>query len=234
MCDKIVVVVRRYLERRFMPRKANGFMVDFKKYLVEFIGTFFLVFAVLATGNPFAIGLMFMVMVYMGGHISGGFFNPAVTAAIWLKGKIKLVPALWYWFFQILGGVFAAFIMWVITDRVLYLAPAIMINFWQALLVESLGTFILAIVVLATTMSKDLKGNYIYGFAIGMALSAALFTGGAFSGGAFNPAAGFGPIIFDIMHGGNSWIHLPLYFFGPLFGGIIAAYAHDYLDVNGK
>ncbi|HTG43540.1 MAG TPA: aquaporin, partial [Verrucomicrobiae bacterium] len=66
-----------------------------KKYIVEFIGTFFLVFTV---GNtvinggagvipPLAIGSMLMVMIFAGGHISGGHFNPAVTLAVWLRGK---------------------------------------------------------------------------------------------------------------------------------------------------
>ena len=61
------------------------------RYLVEFIGTFFLVstvgFAVIAPGAgelaPFAIASVLMVMVYAGGHISGGHYNPAVTLAVW-------------------------------------------------------------------------------------------------------------------------------------------------------
>jgi aquaporin Z len=66
-----------------------------KKYLVEFIGTFFLVFTigmtVIAPGAgdmaPLAIGSVLAVMIFAGGHISGGHFNPAVTLGVWLRGK---------------------------------------------------------------------------------------------------------------------------------------------------
>ncbi len=64
-----------------------------KKYLVEFIGTFFLVFTVgmaVRSGSPLfplAIGAALMVMVYAGGHVSGGHFNPAVTLVVYLRGK---------------------------------------------------------------------------------------------------------------------------------------------------
>src|SRR6266705_22795 len=88
------------------------------KYLVEFIGTFFLVFTVGMTVinvprdvlvlAPIAIGSVLMVMIYAGGHISGGHFNPAVTLAVWLRGKCPAsdVPA--YWVSQIIGAVAAA------------------------------------------------------------------------------------------------------------------------------
>ncbi len=76
-----------------------------RSYLMEFIGTMFLVLAVTLSGNPIAIGVMLMVMVYMGGHISGGHYNPAVSFAVWVRGKLGLVdfvftslpkwPALW-------------------------------------------------------------------------------------------------------------------------------------------
>ena len=68
-----------------------------KKYLTEFIGTFFLVFSIgmaLTSGNPLAplaIGLTLMVMVYMGGHVSGAHYNPAVTVGIFMRGKICLL-----------------------------------------------------------------------------------------------------------------------------------------------
>lgn len=66
-----------------------------KKYIVEFIGTFFLVltigFTVLEPGAgamaPLAIGSALMVMIYAGGHISGAHYNPAVTLAVWMRGR---------------------------------------------------------------------------------------------------------------------------------------------------
>src|SRR5271154_4675309 len=84
-----------------------------KKFIVEFIGTFFLVFTVGATVvnpdagviAPLAIGSVLMVMVYAGGHISGGHYNPAVTVAVALRGRMPAseVPA--YFFAQLTGAI---------------------------------------------------------------------------------------------------------------------------------
>src|SRR3954466_2035338 len=88
-----------------------------KKYLVEFIGTFFLVFTVgiavrqNAPFAPFAIGSILMVMIFSGGHISGGHFNPAVTLAAFLRGRCDKRDLLPYWIAQFLAGVVAAFLV---------------------------------------------------------------------------------------------------------------------------
>jgi hypothetical protein len=86
------------------------------KYLAEFIGTFFLVLTVGCTviGHgagpfaPLAIGSALMVMIFAGGHISGGHFNPAVTLGVWLRGKCEARVVAPYMTFQIMGGVLAA------------------------------------------------------------------------------------------------------------------------------
>jgi hypothetical protein len=88
-----------------------------KKYIVEFIGTFFLVLTVGCTviGNgagmfaPLAIGSVLMVMIFAGGHISGGHFNPAVTLGVWLRGKCEAKDVAPYMISQIIGAVLAAF-----------------------------------------------------------------------------------------------------------------------------
>src|SRR5208282_87741 len=90
-----------------------------KKYLVEFIGTFFLVLTVGMTvidpgaGNfaPLAIGSALMIMVYAGGHVSGGHYNPAVTIAVWLRGRCPSADVVPYLGSQIVGGVVAAFLV---------------------------------------------------------------------------------------------------------------------------
>ncbi len=78
-----------------------------KKYIVEFVGTFFLVLAVgLSSGTlaPIAIGAMLMAMVYGCGHFSGAHFNPAVTLAVWMRGKIGISDVPGYVVAQVLGG----------------------------------------------------------------------------------------------------------------------------------
>src|SRR3954467_12261498 len=88
-----------------------------KKLVVEFIGTFFLVFTIgmsVRTGAvlaPLAIGSVLMVMIFAGGHISGGHFNPAVTLAVWVRGKAHIKDVIPYWIAQVLGAVAAASIV---------------------------------------------------------------------------------------------------------------------------
>src|ERR1700745_3207241 len=93
-----------------------------RKLVVEFIGTFFLVFTVGAsvrTGTslaPLAIGAALMVMVYAGGHISGGHFNPAVTIAALVRGRIDARDAVGYWVAQLVAGVLAALVARVVVN----------------------------------------------------------------------------------------------------------------------
>jgi aquaporin Z len=90
-----------------------------KKYLVEFIGTFFLVLTVGMTviepgaGDlaPLAIGSALMIMVYAGGHVSGGHYNPAVTMAVWLRGRCARADVPGYIGSQIAAGIVAAFVV---------------------------------------------------------------------------------------------------------------------------
>ena len=90
-----------------------------QKYLAEFIGTFFLVLTIGCTviGHgagalaPLAIGSALMVMIFAGGHISGGHFNPAVTLGVWLRGKCGTKDVVPYMIFQIMGAVLAALVV---------------------------------------------------------------------------------------------------------------------------
>src|SRR4051794_39586525 len=92
------------------------------KYAVEAIGTFFLVFTVGAaagSANPLAplgIGAVLMVMVYAGGHLSGGHYNPAVTLAVLVRRRIRLRDAVAYWIFQLGAGLLAAVVVRRIID----------------------------------------------------------------------------------------------------------------------
>src|SRR5437899_10126356 len=89
------------------------------KYVAELIGTFFLVLTIGCSviGNgagplaPLAIGSALMVMIFAGGYISGGHFNPAVTLGVWLRGKCEGNDVAPYMTFQIVGAVLAAFVV---------------------------------------------------------------------------------------------------------------------------
>ena len=172
-----------------------------RKLLTEFIGTFFLVLTIGLTVTqgsqfaPLAIGAGLMVMVYMGGHISGAHYNPAVSLAVLMRGALPSADFIPYVAAQVAGATVAALIVNVITGQTFAPAPAVTATTTAALLVEVLFTFALALVVLNVATSKKTEGNSYYGLAIGLTVMTGAFAGGGISGGAFNPAVGLGPTI---------------------------------------
>jgi aquaporin Z len=201
-----------------------------RKYLTEFIGTFFLVFTVGLTVigavpmAPLAIGASLMVMVYMGGHVSGGHYNPAVSLAVLLRGKLASTGEfVAYVVSQLAGAIAAALVAYAITGKTFAPAPGDSVSALGALLVETLFTFALALVVLNSAVSAKTQGNSFYGLAIGFTIVVAAFAGGSISGGAFNPAVGTGPILVQAALGEGSLSHLWLYLVGPFLGGALAA-----------
>ena len=200
-----------------------------KRLLTEFIGTFFLVFTISLTVSqgltmaPLAIGTSLMVMVYMGGHVSGGHYNPAVSLALLLRRKLGTNDFLGYVLAQLLGGAVAALLACEITGKSVPIAPGNGVGTLSALLVEILYTFALALVVLNVAISARTQGNSYYGVAIGFTIVVAAFAGGGISGGAFNPAVGTGLTLSDVVMGGGGFGNLWLYWVGPLIGGALAA-----------
>ena len=201
-----------------------------KNYLVELIGTFFLVFVITLTGNPIAIGSILMVMVYMGGHISGAHYNPAVTLGVLIRKKIETKEAIVYMAFQVIGAFLAALLYYLIYGKSFAPAPDPGFNILKSVLIEGTFTFALVMVVLNVTTHKKTEGNSYYGLAIGFTFLAAVFAGGPISGGAFNPAVGLGPILMDTFTGGNSIGNLWVYLVGPFGGGIVAGIIFNYLN----
>lgn len=208
-----------------------------RAYLMEFVGTFFLVLTVglvVAQGvalAPVAIGFVLMVMVYAGGHVSGGHYNPAVSLGAALRGALPTKELVPYWVAQLLGAVVAAAMArWVAGPFTV--APDPDAGALAALTVETLFTFALVAVVLASATAAATKGNSFYGLAIGATVLAAAFAGGGISGGAFNPAVGVGAVVVDALAGGPAG-HVWLYVVGPLLGAVIAAAVFRYLHPEG-
>ena len=210
-----------------------------KKYLVEFIGTFFLVFtvgmAVTNAGNfaPIAIGSVLMVMVYAGGHISGGHYNPAVTTAVLIRGLISVKDAMIYMAFQVVAAIVASFFIWWFTGHTLAVAPSPTAHKTMAMAAEIIGTFALAYVVLNAATHPKTEGNSYYGLAIGFTVLCMAYAVGSVSGGAFNPAVGLGPNIFQaIMGEGSHYHHFILYLVGPITGGAIAGFTYKFINAE--
>jgi aquaporin Z len=206
-----------------------------KRYLVEFIGTFFLVFTVgstvIAPGAgglaPLAIGASLMVMVYAGGHVSGGHYNPAVTLAVWLRGKGDKKDVVPYWVSQLAAAFVAAWIVGKI--KMPGAAQPLVLASWKpAFVAEFLFTFALCWVVLNVATSKATAGNSFYGLAIGMTVMVGAFAVGGVSGGAFNPAVATGITLMGLSFWGNLWVLIA----GEAAGAVAAATAHKI--VNGS
>lgn len=206
-----------------------------KKYINELIGTFFLVLVIGLTGNPIAIGSVLMVMVYMGGHISGAHYNPAVTLAVLMRKKIDGKDAAMYMIFQVLGAVLAALLVNMLVGHTFAPAPGAGVSGINALAVEVVFTFALASVVLNVATTKATAGNSYFGLAIGFTVLAAAFAGGGISGGAYNPAVGLGPCLIDTMVGGNnSLLNVWLYIVGPFAGAAVAAMVFNFTNPDEK
>lgn len=166
-----------------------------KKYITEFIGTFFLVFTIGMTAvatpagviPPLAIGFALMIMIFAGGHISGAHYNPAVTIGVWLRGKCSTADVLPYIGFQILGAVAASAAALFLKGSPILPAPT-PVAIPLILLGEFLFTFALVYVILNVATAKANANNSFYGLAIGSTVMVGAFAVGPVTGGSFNPA----------------------------------------------
>src|SRR4030095_16586998 len=193
------------------------------KYLMEFIGTFFLVLVIAMTGNPIAIGAILMCMVYMGGNVSGAHYNPAVSLGILLRERMTVRNFGIYNIFHLLAAIAATLVFYGLSSRPFAPAPALGVSFTVALVIEAIFTFALVSVVLNVATTKKAAGNSYFGLAIGFTVLAAAFAGGPISGGAFNPAVGVGPNLVSLVTNGGSPTNILLYIIGPELGAALAA-----------
>ena len=186
-----------------------------KKYLVELMGTFFLVLTigsvVMAPNDagamaPLAIGAVLMVMVFAGGHVSGAHYNPAVTLAVFLRGKCPASDLPGYLVAQSVGAAAAAMVVGFLKGNPA--VTAMQIDATRALVAEFLFTFALCSVVLNVATSRGTSGNSFYGLAIGFTVMAGAYSVGAISGGAFNPAVALGAILMGLFSAANIWVYL--------------------------
>eukprot|EP01118_Nematostelium_gracile_P009790 TRINITY_DN3313_c0_g1_i1.p1 TRINITY_DN3313_c0_g1~~TRINITY_DN3313_c0_g1_i1.p1 ORF type:complete len:263 (-),score=67.64 TRINITY_DN3313_c0_g1_i1:41-829(-) len=203
--------------------------------LMEFMGTFFLVLVIGLVAPappgtiplaPIAIGSMLMVMIFMGGHISGAHYNPAVTVGVRLTGRshITLAKTVIYLIVQVAAGVLAAGIAYRLNDvtvSAFYLENKSM---GKAFTVEFLFTFALVSVMLNCATTKSQMSNSFFGLAIGWTVVSSAISVGGISGGAFNPAVSTSFMIIDaLIHGASRLRMIWLYWLAQLLGSLFAA-----------
>lgn len=217
--------------------------MNLKALVAEFIGTFALVFVGVAAiamnqipgvasglvGIALAHGLTIAVMATATGHISGGHFNPAVTFAALLTGKINALNAAGYVISQCLAGIAGCVVLKLAVPMPALVAsgfgtpaPGANISLTMALMMEIVLTFILVFVIFGTAVDK--RAPKAGGLYIGLAVALDILAGGPISGAAMNPARHLGPALFS---GQTSLIWL--YWVGPLIGGAAAGLVYHHL-----
>jgi aquaporin Z len=191
------------------------------KVITEFIGTFFLVMGA-ALGGGIGAALALMIMVYAGGHISGAHYNPAVSLAVYIRGKMSMGDMFGYWMSQVAGALLAAIVVSNIFGMTGTSDCAMAEGgVTSGLLAEILGTFALAYVVLNVATAKGNSGNSFYGLAIGGTVLAMAIAVGKFSGGAFNPAVAIGLSLQKTFCWSQIWIYLVGGFGGAILAGLV-------------
>ena len=203
------------------------------KYLVEIVGTFILVYAITSAATVYSdsgqlgvigIGLVHALVltaiIYAIGYRSGAQVNPAVTIGLLVARKIGSKEAALYIICQLIGAVIGAVVVYMIFGPSMSASVTLPLdnNVMRAFVLETVMTFTLVYVVMATTTSKNFKIAPLAGVAIGFTLGFNVIFGGSITGGSLNPARSFGPALMT----GNfdyNW----RYWISPILGGIIAA-----------
>lgn len=204
-----------------------------RSYLMEFIGTFGLVFTIGASLYaqsplaPIGIGAVLMVLVYAGGHISGAHYNPAITLGVLIRGRIRTSDVAPYVVAQLAGGVLGALVARVMANpgdlNALSFSGREIV---AALIAEFVFTFLLVFVMLNVATSKDHPNNSFYGLAIGFTVAAGAVAVGGLSGAAFNPAVAIGVMVGGLL----SWSTIWIYLLANLAAGAVAGYAFRVLN----
>jgi len=214
---------------RWVYNKKGAIM---NKYLVEFIGTFFLILTIALTANPLPIGVVLMCLVYFGASISGAHFNPAVTIAMVVLKKINIRDAKSYIISQMGAATLATFTSYFFFSTPFKVSPSSTTSWMSAVIIEAIFTFLLVSVIAQVALNKKNQNNQFFGLAIGGTVLAAAYAIGGISGGALNPAVGIGPQIANLFLGNfafdpSLWF---LYTIGPVVGAIAAAWTYSFLE----
>ena len=201
------------------------------KLVTEFVGTFIFFTAIALSGHtgalgPIFIGIALTSMVYMGGHVSGAHYNPAVSFALLLRRAISPSTMGLYWVTQVVAGILAFGFAFLLGAQIPGVHPGSGVYWYSALAAEIVFTAALALVVLNVAATKETAGNSYYGIAIGFTVAAGAFAVGPISGAAFNPAVGIGATVVSAVSSNGTWSDLWIYIAGPLVGAAIGAAVH--------
>ncbi len=201
-------------------------------YLLEAIGTFFLVLVFGFTGDALAIGLTLMALIYIGFEGSGAHYNPAISFAFLLKRRLTLTGFLGYFISQILGGILAASILLFLSGSVFYVEPPASTNLYQQAIAEVFFVFIFVLVMLIFSLSNNHRRSKLIGLIAGLTFAGMILVTTSISGGVLNPAISLGTATVDFINGGGTYMDVLLYTVAPLTGGALAAFAFNFFHLE--
>jgi len=198
---------------------------------MEFIGTFFMVFAIgcviyqpsIGIMGPVAIGFTLMGMIYAGGHISKAHYNPAITLAFFLRKGMNRKDVPGYLTGEIMGASLAMLTCMYLFDFPESSVKQLLIS--PTIIVEFLGTFALAFVIMNVATAKAICGNGFYGLAISAIVVGLAYSVGPISGASFNPAVSLSLWIAGIL----DLPHFILHLIPQCTGAAAAVYMYLYL-----
>lgn len=204
--------------------------MQMQKYVVEFAGTFLLALAISMSANPIAIGLMLMALIYAGGHVSGGHFNPAVSFGAFMRGKLSIEDLMWYFGSQLLGAVLGLWVFGMITD--VMFSPDSPVQISDSIVplgIEAVMSALFVLVFLTVVYHERYRMHAIQGVAVGLTMVAALSTA---TFGILNPAVAGAALVWNLLQGGTFMGIAPIlvFVFGPILGGAAAAASYGYLN----
>jgi aquaporin Z len=200
-----------------------------KRYAMEFVGTFFLTVAITLIVNPIAVGLVLMAMIYIGGHISGAQYNPAISFACFVQNRFKLEEAAKYMIAQVLGALLALCFFMMITNNSFTLDMVPGSPLLAPMAIEGLLTMLLCWVYLVMNYENRYKNSMIPGFVIGLTLMAIVSAGSLFNPGVA-VASMASNLVKDGMMGGMA--SFMVYIVAPLIGGFGASILFNYFKTD--
>lgn len=202
------------------------------RYLVEFIGTFFLVLTIGLVAPeagalaPFAIAAILCAMIYAGGPVSMAHYNPAVSLAFWLRGRLESKDIGPYLIAQFAAALLAGLIVIFLEGEA---AQAKGFEHLDKLIIaEILFTFALVFTILHVAISRRAEGNNYFGVAIALVVLAGALAVGTISGAAFNPAVTLGACLMGLL----AWTDIWAYFVAQAGGAVLAYYAFAFIEDN--
>ncbi|MEX0660434.1 MAG: aquaporin [Balneolaceae bacterium] len=200
-----------------------------KKFAAEGVGTFFLTAVIGITADPISIGLLLTALIYIAIHVCDSHFNPAISLAAWIGGRIDTSELGVYISGQFFGAVTGGAFVWWISKLTYGPAPDQATLPYEFILIEILFSFLFILLFLCMIYPARRRRNPLFGAIIGIGLAGCYLVTAPISGTGLNPAMSSGFILFDYINNGSSYQHLPVYLLAPGVGAIAAAYAHKFL-----